>query len=141
MALSDQPSRISPSPPRTLFVTRLEGLTARFGLIVFLGAPLIVALLVAPMFKRIWWPMILVAGAAAAGPVLVIAGQSASRRALKRHAYRLCPGCRYPLDGLGPDGACPECGRPFNAQAVERLWAEQYGRPHPMEMPSGSGDP
>lgn len=30
----------------------------------------------------------------------------------------LCPGCGYSLTGLGDEGVCPECGRPFDQRTV-----------------------
>ena len=30
----------------------------------------------------------------------------------------LCPGCGYSLTGLGDEGVCPECGRPFDPRTV-----------------------
>jgi hypothetical protein len=44
------------------------------------------------------------------------------------HRYLICTFCRYPLEGLGPSGVCPECGGRFNREAVEAYWRGTYSR-------------
>jgi hypothetical protein len=49
-------------------------------------------------------------------------------RMLRRHQLLLCTHCRYPLEGLGEAGQCPECGKPFNKELVVKTWLERYPR-------------
>jgi len=49
-------------------------------------------------------------------------------RMLRRHQVLLCTRCRYPLEGLGEEGQCPECGEPFNRELVIKTWQERYPR-------------
>jgi hypothetical protein len=59
----------------------------------------------------------------------VLVGRRATRRAFAQVAaadYRLCLHCRYPLTGLDDERACPECGRPFTAEALISGWRRTY---------------
>ncbi len=38
------------------------------------------------------------------------------------HNMEICPACAYPLDTLGEQGNCPECGCHYDKTDVRRLW-------------------
>lgn len=48
------------------------------------------------------------------------------RRRLIAADYMICPSCDYRLDGLGDQGACPECGKEFRSADVRALWRRHY---------------
>lgn len=48
-------------------------------------------------------------------------------RRLREAGGRLCPGCEFDLRGLGDSGSCPECGRPFEIDAVRAQWRSFIG--------------
>ena len=54
-------------------------------------------------------------------PLLVL-----SRRRMRRQFHealgRLCTHCAYNLTALSERGTCPECGKPFDAQADKAMW-------------------
>ena len=41
---------------------------------------------------------------------------------LVENDYLLCLHCGYSLTGLPSDHACPECGTPYQAEALRRAW-------------------
>ncbi len=48
------------------------------------------------------------------------------RTVVLRCRFLICPACRYRLDGLPAQGACPECGRLYTHTALEELWMRRY---------------
>lgn len=46
------------------------------------------------------------------------------RREFQAAAGRLCTHCAYNVGPLGERGTCPECGKPFAAQADARRWSQ-----------------
>lgn len=47
------------------------------------------------------------------------------RRELRVYQYRLCDSCWYPLPGLDRNGKCPECGRPYDVDALRNTWVDR----------------
>ena len=61
----------------------------------------------------------------------VVVAYLLSKRALRRAAaadHLLCPECTYDLRTLDEAGACPECGRAYEHEAVRAQWAEAERR-------------
>ena len=48
----------------------------------------------------------------------------ALRIRVRRHDYKLCVQCGYDLRGQNPQDRCPECGREFDIDQVQRAWRE-----------------
>lgn len=44
------------------------------------------------------------------------------RRRVREHRGLLCTSCLFPLDGLAPDGVCPECGAKYDAASTIESW-------------------
>lgn len=42
-----------------------------------------------------------------------------------QHDYYLCIHCGYPLEGLGDDGICPECGNAYDIVSTRGLWMNE----------------
>ena len=54
-----------------------------------------------------------------------------AKNALRRaaaHNYVLCPECTYDLRTLDVTGACPECGRAYEHEAVRAQWLDAARR-------------
>jgi hypothetical protein len=45
-----------------------------------------------------------------------------ARRLIRAHGRFLCLNCHYPLEGLPPQGRCPECDLPYDRETTERRW-------------------
>lgn len=41
---------------------------------------------------------------------------------IKASDYFVCPQCWYALQGLDKSGRCPECGTPYEEEALRRIW-------------------
>jgi hypothetical protein len=82
-------------------------------------------IVVAWLAKTSLWPaFVLFAGMIACGMAIAAFGQRGRKRALQKADYLLCTYCAYPLQGLGDEGTCPECGRGFRAEAARFFWLE-----------------
>jgi predicted RNA-binding Zn-ribbon protein involved in translation (DUF1610 family) len=44
------------------------------------------------------------------------------RRLVRSSDYRVCIHCGYDLASLSENGTCPECGRPYEMEAVRDVW-------------------
>jgi len=51
----------------------------------------------------------------------VVLTHAIGRRA-RRHRWMLCTRCGYPLESSEAQGACPECGQPFNRSELVLCW-------------------
>lgn len=63
--------------------------------------------------------------------ILWLLGSRANTRTLRRaaaHNYLLCPACTYDLRTLDKEGACPECGRAYEHEAVRAQWLDAQRR-------------
>jgi hypothetical protein len=40
--------------------------------------------------------------------------------------YMVCPQCHYNLQGLPRRHTCPECGRPYDADELQRQWEKDF---------------
>lgn len=49
-----------------------------------------------------------------------------SKAWLRRHRFRVCDRCRYPLVELPDEGTCPECGTPYAHARIEARWRAAY---------------
>lgn len=49
-----------------------------------------------------------------------------TKRLIKANDFLLCPSCRLPLDGLPPNGLCPNCQFSYKAKEVRELWEAEY---------------
>ena len=129
--MNQDPAFKEPNPPPSLAeigASAKEDLVLRWGLSWLTVIPVSCAMFAAGMLSRdgVLW-MWVVPGVWFTLLVLAIgAGRADSRRALRRHDYLLCLRCRYPLDGLGRDGACPECGQMFRAEPLRAYWHKRY---------------
>ncbi len=47
-------------------------------------------------------------------------------RIVKEHDFLICPQCRFDLRGLSDPGRCPECGRTYSKNDLERTWINAY---------------
>ncbi len=55
----------------------------------------------------------------------IVLDDKARRKFVARVAddeYRVCPQCGYLLSGLPDQGKCPECGRGYSIEELERIW-------------------
>jgi len=46
------------------------------------------------------------------------------KRRLRETRGSLCPACTYDLRGSDAQGACPECGAPYDADAIGKAWKD-----------------
>ena len=56
----------------------------------------------------------------------VLRARSRAQKLLYDSNCRICPECRYRLEGLGDSGTCPECGRPFRVRDLQDYWSREY---------------
>ena len=52
-----------------------------------------------------------------------------TRRLLRQVDYRMCLRCRHVLTGLPDQGACPECGQPYDWWHQRGVWQDEYRAP------------
>ena len=49
-----------------------------------------------------------------------------SRHFVESYDYQVCPSCNYPLKGLPIKHTCPECGKAYDLNDVQRTWAARF---------------